>query len=384
LFFGIAYLFAFTLAFHDKYAATEKDKADRPALSMANLKSIDDPPDIKPQEESKKVDRFSFYFNSGEARFRTTKLETCDEQSPPTRQWETVSRELKRNGQFNNCNLRAIVKRIKTETGEGKQVRVTLVGHGDSEPVGRRGNQNSQSSRLLRYLSNYELSEARGQNVKYEILKMVPDTDKWQNIEWVILPASNEDLQDIKDGLIHQNLFNEDELMPVFTNNEIVNKTISPDQLISKFGSKVFAKLDAKMKPEELAEEQRVVLASIKPIPDHIATLEMKQINQDGKSKPLGLMDYMYFSIYTITTTGYGDIVPTTAYAKFLTSLANFCEVVFLVVFFNALISLKPTPPLQNVAQEDPNLPERAAETEVATNLRQGTFGGVRDRTELT
>jgi voltage-gated potassium channel Kch len=52
-------------------------------------------------------------------------------------------------------------------------------------------------------------------------------------------------------------------------------------------------------------------------------------------------MDYMYFSIYTITTTGYGDIVPTTSYAKFVTSLANICEVLFLVVFFNALISIR-------------------------------------------
>jgi hypothetical protein len=52
-------------------------------------------------------------------------------------------------------------------------------------------------------------------------------------------------------------------------------------------------------------------------------------------------MDYMYFSIYTITTTGYGDIVPTTAYAKFVTSVVNIFEVIFLVIFFNAIISLK-------------------------------------------
>jgi hypothetical protein len=56
---------------------------------------------------------------------------------------------------------------------------------------------------------------------------------------------------------------------------------------------------------------------------------------------PLSLMDYMYFTIYTITTTGYGDIVPTTTYAKFLCSLANILEVFFLVVFFNALLSAK-------------------------------------------
>jgi|GEM_PF-4410345 len=56
---------------------------------------------------------------------------------------------------------------------------------------------------------------------------------------------------------------------------------------------------------------------------------------------PLGLMDYMYFTMYTITTTGYGDIVPTTNYAKFLCTLANILEVFFLVVFFNALLAGK-------------------------------------------
>jgi hypothetical protein len=55
----------------------------------------------------------------------------------------------------------------------------------------------------------------------------------------------------------------------------------------------------------------------------------------------LTLMDYTYFTIYTITTTGYGDIVPTTTYAKFLCSSANILEVFFLVVFFNALLSVK-------------------------------------------
>jgi hypothetical protein len=56
---------------------------------------------------------------------------------------------------------------------------------------------------------------------------------------------------------------------------------------------------------------------------------------------PLSLMDYVYFTAYTITTTGYGDIVPTTTYAKFLCTFANIIEVFFLVVFFNALLSVR-------------------------------------------
>jgi hypothetical protein len=73
----------------------------------------------------------------------------------------------------------------------------------------------------------------------------------------------------------------------------------------------------------------RIVVASLRPIGD--PTLHDN----------LSLLDYMYFTIYTITTTGFGDIVPTTAYAKLVTSLTNILEVFFFVVFFNALLSLR-------------------------------------------
>jgi ion channel len=57
--------------------------------------------------------------------------------------------------------------------------------------------------------------------------------------------------------------------------------------------------------------------------------------------KRMALMDYLYFAMYTITTTGYGDIRPTTTYTKFLCTLANMTEFFFIVVFFNTLLSLK-------------------------------------------
>jgi hypothetical protein len=52
------------------------------------------------------------------------------------------------------------------------------------------------------------------------------------------------------------------------------------------------------------------------------------------------LLDYVYFLIYTITTTGYGDMIPISAFVKFVTSLANMFEILFLVIFTNVIISL--------------------------------------------
>jgi len=54
----------------------------------------------------------------------------------------------------------------------------------------------------------------------------------------------------------------------------------------------------------------------------------------------LSLLDYVYFTTYTITTTGYGDIIPVTGYAKFIVSLANLFELFMMVIFFNVLISI--------------------------------------------
>jgi hypothetical protein len=53
----------------------------------------------------------------------------------------------------------------------------------------------------------------------------------------------------------------------------------------------------------------------------------------------LELLDYVYFGIYTITTSGYGDIVPVSPFAKLITTVANIFEVFLIVVFFNVLIS---------------------------------------------
>jgi len=384
LFLGVAYLFGFSLAFHDKYAKTRLDKSNRPALRMVNYKSIDDPQDEpsptltsaqgshttqtttpgleeEPTQAASRggvepaVNQFSFYFKSGEARLGKDRLAICTAGSPPRRQWNRDSSGPRQNEKFNHCSLEAVVAKINEATKDGKRIRVTLIGHGDNEQVSRNPILGAKPI-PLHYLSNYELSEARVHNVKYEISKMFGDSERWHNIEWLSLPASNEDVEEIEGGLINQDLFQPKELDGKFTQDEIA-KGIKPEHLVSKLGHDVITKLYSKLTPEKLAEEKRVVLVAIKSISDHVADLEMSLITQQKDPRTLGLMDYMYFSIYTITTTGYGDIVPTTAYGKFVTSLANFCEVLFLVVFFNALISIKANPQDPKTTQVKSPLP---------------------------
>lgn len=53
----------------------------------------------------------------------------------------------------------------------------------------------------------------------------------------------------------------------------------------------------------------------------------------------LTLLDYIYFTVYTITTTGYGDIKPISSFAKFSTTLGNLYEFVFIVLVFSLAFS---------------------------------------------
>lgn len=52
----------------------------------------------------------------------------------------------------------------------------------------------------------------------------------------------------------------------------------------------------------------------------------------------LDILDYIYFSMYTLTTTGYGDIVPISAWARFVTIIANLYELIYTVLLFNVIL----------------------------------------------
>lgn len=135
------------------------------------------------------------------------------------------------------------------------------------------------------YLSNYELGEARAVAVRLTILKLLAERSDsgGRNIEWLVVPLSES--------------------------------------------------------TDETSERRRSVEVSVQPLP---SVLEPSSLMRSGVQFQLQpLIMYVYFAMYTVTTTGYGDIKPSTSYSMFICTLANIYEIFFLVIFFNVLLSPK-------------------------------------------
>lgn len=178
----------------------------------------------------------------------------------------------------NRDALDALVKAI-VEQAQKDHVRVVLAGHSDE------GRLNPDTSP---YRTNFELSHARVNQAMVVILsdlKKRKDLEWRRKIEWILLPCGAEKafLGDVED---------------------------------------------------DGPEHQRSVEVALLPADGD----RFSHAYQLG-GKDLGLLDYIYFMVYTITTTGYGDIIPISSFSKFLTTVANFFEVFLIVVFFNVLLS---------------------------------------------
>lgn len=358
LFLGVSYLFGFALAFHDKNIIATRG-AETPALHMVNLPSADEAgrgdtaggqkkkdatrstgegvaSDAKSSENTPTEDKeeYCFYFEEVNAKVI---LGACPAGYPNPKRGDPRGPIQV----FNDCSLNALVKRVQDEIDRGKRVKVTLLGHTDNEPI------KTNDSSAVRYLSNYELSQARAQNVQYEVLRRLRNVSR--NLEWTIFPAADEPLGQLVHAVSRKAVFAPSELQGVSSTPEGIESRYSTEEIDRRLPKEekrvVIATIDAisespvvvqKAQVEGITDKQEQALAALNDI-----RTSQEKAAELNKSKPLRLMDYMYFSIYTITTTGYGDIVPTTAYAKFVTSVANVFEVIFLVVFFNAILSLK-------------------------------------------
>lgn len=184
--------------------------------------------------------------------------------------------------------LKKASDKIRKDTKDNNPVRVTITGSADLRQIESRA-----------YQSNYELAEARAHHIKQKLMKglsvAAPNEDNEpRNIEWVCLSEPKEGAKE-----------------------SVSRKAVA-----------------------EESPEDRVVSVFVEPKFEEPNSVMARQVWATHPNA-LSLMDYVYFANYTITTTGYGDIIPNTAYTKFICSFANICEVFFLVVLFNSLLSLR-------------------------------------------
>jgi len=161
------------------------------------------------------------------------------------------------------------------------------------------GKTDPKTPKGINFSDNYQLSSARAGNLYLELTRMLSRNhyNRLRDVQWRIFPVSSEDTATLFPG--------------------------DREQHCIKLG-------------DDPLSNHRVVEVLIESSVD-VASAD----NARRETSEMQVMDYMYFSLYTITTTGYGDIKPITPYAKLICSLENIIEVYFLVIFLNVLISFK-------------------------------------------
>lgn len=191
--------------------------------------------------------------------------------------WNTMSLVL----------IRKMLDSIKTDV-----IHIDIVAHADDTPI---------SGQALTYRSNYELSSARMNSAQSLLTTIL-----YRDIEYQMSPNWN------PKAVANEDDFLKNPHPP--TGARIVEVRI-------KRASSHFQK--------NVLEETELLCKKTDSIFNSIQITNQK----------MTLLDYIYFTVYTITTTGYGDIIPITPRAKLIVSLANFYEVIFIVIFFNIMVS---------------------------------------------
>lgn len=297
IFMIVTFLLAFSLAFHDKAnVGWQLYASGIPSGSTADDESVErrssgkvgsdhevqaEAPAEQPNTEN---DTWWIAFEKGHARVEE-RTDLCNISVEQLRKDHAEDLEILREVLRLRTNALALAGAAAFVNGrtDHERMQITLRGHASNAAV-----EVSNPD----YRSNYELSFARvkqvEQRLRAEIGKVGKRNTRWHNIEWVLIPLSNEG-------------------------------TPEPDRqdLV-----------------EEL-DEHLTVEMTVAEVP-HASRLQ----SQLSEPRVMGLLDYLYFTIYTITTTGYGDIVPVSSFAKWVTSLANLFELFFLVVFLNVLLTV--------------------------------------------
>lgn len=193
-----------------------------------------------------------------------------------------------------------IVAKLKRYEKEKRRVLVMIVGLATKTPIKRED----------MYTCNYVLSQARASRTKERLIRFLFEKKCWENDE---MPGID----------IHINGASYDRSDCNTKEGKAKKECMSSEITLQPYGND---------------PDARSLISVGKQFLDNNLLLQNKidRLMPTVESVPT-LLDYMYFSIYTITTTAYGDIVPVSPQAKFVTILANIYEVVFLVILFNIL-----------------------------------------------
>ena len=463
IFICIVYLFAFAFAFHDRSTLLKNSLTKTPALLM----DIEYPKPIVSREpeirkyadfgmpkaalphSQKSADFFFFFYslrNSGTG-FSDINTDSWDANSAldvNLTEKVTARREIS-----NKQNVDLFLAKLRESSPTSRKIFIEIIGRTDNRPVDqkvdstdpKRGNTpvKSADTPLQTYSSNYDLSLARADNVKFELLRLLHEKypDILEKIEWVCIPGSNDESLGrglpfairqpyaMADSTVNKRSQNSDtaELNSVAKIDELyrnilgqlpglseepkrtailarqnlllsqianVKKLIDPS-LIEKATDKKSSNtsnltlrkpLDPRYADEFLRrlKVEAETYESIKNGPNEkteaAQTEFMRQIDKfdstgrdidsalvffasDGDSankrvtevyidtvsyaEPDHQMNLTDYILYSITVASYADIKPITQYARLLSILLCLCTAFFVVVFLNALMSVRRT-----------------------------------------
>jgi hypothetical protein len=76
------------------------------------------------------------------------------------------------------------------------------------------------------------------------------------------------------------------------------------------------------------------------PIYGSLELLQPGAFVDNGTGQPVFWQQFIYFSLVTLTTTGYGDILPISAWARAFTNAEQVIGVLYLAVLMARLVSL--------------------------------------------
>lgn len=323
-----------------------------------------------------------FYFKSAESGIRNSAADSASEQD-------------KKLTRINNRSLEVLVPHIQSSLEHGRTVRIGLVGRADDNAVVDGRSRQTASPGKDTYSSNSDLAAARIRAVRFELQRQLVakrvSPDRLAGIDWIELPLSNDasllpkrEKSDSEGKKVETPL--DDFILTEISNREDSNEKVD-GHLLKQMESRLYVepisedtrtwwkKLIASAKRNELSvadmeevkndierwnklKDDKLALADAsaqkEKIEEALYRIEdpsgsrrsvkvfLYEAAPSGDNKPIfkrmALIDYIYFA----ATTEYGDIRPVTSYAKFLSILANMTEFFFIVVFFNALLALKP------------------------------------------